>query len=139
MIPWLDLTPQQKQHIKYRKQTEDWYLDYLDPFIFEETIYGPSSLTLVSDGKVVGWVISHLASPETNEFTSLFIDSGQRQYKLAHVLMRTAIYNQYYDKVPNFLITSKSDNYVMSRFLIRHAPHTEVFFTKSYKGEKELG
>lgn len=134
--PWDQLTAAQITYIKKRKKEDDWYLDYLDPFVLEDTIYSTASLALVQEGLVIGWVISHLISPETNEFTSLFIDTGQRQFKLAHLLMREAINRQHDDHIPNFLITSKTDNYVMSRFLIRHAPHTDVFFTRSFKAEK---
>ncbi len=136
--PWDQLTGEQITYIKKRKQEDNWYLDYLDPFVLADTIYPTASLALVQEGLVIGWVISHLISPETNEFTSLFIDAGQRQFKLAHLLMREAINRQHKDNIPNFLITSKTDNYVMSRFLIRHAPHTDVFFTRSFKVEKVL-
>lgn len=117
---------------------EGWYLDYLNPFVHEKTILAPASIFMRHQGKVIGWVISHLIAPDLNEFTALFVDPDHRPYKQAHLLMRKAIFEQRDHGVPNFLITSKSDNYVMSRFLLRHAAETEVFLTKSMYSEKDL-
>ena len=136
--PFTGLSQKDIQHIKERKTSEDWYLDYLDPFVQNETIFAPGSIALKYDGKVIGWVISHLIGPDLNEFTALFVDTNHRPFKLAHLLMREAIMRQDHAGITNFLITSKTDNYVMSRFLLRHAKETEVFLTKSLQSFKKL-
>ncbi len=114
------------------------YPEYLDPFIQEETIFTPSSIFLYHREKVVGWVISHLIAPDLSEFTALFVHPEHRPFKLAHLLMREAIYSQVEKGVTKFLITSKVDNPVMSRFLLRHAEATGVFLTRSLHSTKVL-
>ncbi len=131
------LTAEDRSYIIQRGK-EGWYLDYLNPFIHEKSILAPASIFMKFQNKVIGWVISHLIAPNLNEFTALFVDADHRPYKQAHLLMRKAIFEQRDHGVPNFLITSKSDNYVMSRFLLRHAEETEVFLTKSMYSEKML-
>lgn len=136
--PLLHISPQDRKYITARKQKDDWYLDYLDPFLQPETICGAASLVIRKDGSIVGWVISHLVAPDLNEFTALFIDPENRPYKLAHLLMREAITRQQRAGIKHFLITSKSKNYVMSRFLLRHAEETGVFITRSLHSVKSL-
>ena len=136
--PFMDLNEKDRNYIKEKKIKENWYLDYLDPFVQENTICRPASLLLRKNGLVVGWVISHLIADDLNEFTALFIDAGNRPFKLAHLLMRAAITRQQAAGISRFLITSKTDNYVMSRFLLRHAPETGVFITRSLYTSKDL-
>lgn len=133
-----NLTSEDRASILNRKKEENWYLDYLDPFVQENTIFHPASLVLRYRGQVIGWVISHLITPGLNEFTALFIDPEHRPFKLAHLLMRQAITLQQKANIPQFLITSKEENYVMSRFLLRHARETGVFLTRSYYCEKQF-
>lgn len=129
--PFLRLNAADTAYIKRKKKEEDWYLDYLDPFVQMKTIFDAGSIALKYDNQVIGWVISHLIAPDLNEFTALFVDAAHRPFKQAHLLMREAIMRQDAAGISNFLITSKTDNYVMSRFLLRHAEETEVFLTKS--------
>ncbi|RLD21387.1 MAG: hypothetical protein DRI69_04130 [Bacteroidetes bacterium] len=138
VMPFTEISLAQKEVILSKKKASDWYPDILNPFTYIETINPVTSLALIHEGQVKGWVISHLIAPELNEFTSLFVDPGLRSYKLAHLMMRETIHRQFDAGVKNFLITSKTDNYVMSRFLIRHAPHTGVFFTTTYYSSKDL-
>jgi GNAT superfamily N-acetyltransferase len=136
--PFTGLSNEEKNLIREKKKNKNWYPDILDPFIYEDTINPVSSLALKYHDIVIGWVISHLISKDLNEFTSLFIDADHRSFKLAHLLMRETINRVHDHGIKNFLITSKSDNYVMARFLIRHAPHTGVFFTKTFYISKQL-
>lgn len=138
LIPFSDISLAQKERIVSKKKTSDWFPDILNPFTLSETINRVTSLALIYENEVRGWVISHLIAPDLNEFTSLFVDPELRSFKLAHLMMRDTIYRQHRDGVKNFLITSKTDNYVMSRFLIRHAPHTGVFYTTTFHSEKRL-
>lgn len=136
--PFVGLSDEDKQYIRKRKAEEGWYPDVLDPFIFEETINPITSLALMHGDTVVGWVMSHQISKNLNEFTSLFIDGEVRTYKLAHLLMRETIHRQHDHGIPEFLITAQRSNSLMSRFLIRHADETGVFFTKTYRSQKTL-
>ncbi|MCB0686633.1 MAG: GNAT family N-acetyltransferase [Saprospiraceae bacterium] len=136
--PFLEISKEDQAYILGRKKRENWYLDYLDPFVQPETICAPASLALRKDGHIIGWVISHLIAPHLNEFTALFIDQQHRPYKQAHILMREAITRQQQAGIRQFLITSKVDNQVMSRFLMRHADETEVFITQSFYTKKSL-
>ena len=136
--PFVGLSNVQKAKIRRRKQEEDWYPDVLDPFIYGESINPVTSLALMHGEEVVGWVMSHLIANGLNEFTSLFIDREVRSYKLAHLLMRETIYRQHDHGIPDFMITAQRQNSVMSRFLIRHADETGVFFTRTYRSIKNL-
>jgi len=136
--PFTGLSHSDTAYIRKRKAEEDWYPDVLDPFTFGETINPITSLALMHGETVVGWVISHQIAKGLNEFTSLFIDSEVRSYKLAHLLMRETIHRQHDHGIPNFLITAQRSNSLMSRFLIRHADETGVFFTKTYRSYKQL-
>ena len=136
--PFTGLTEEQQGYIRKRKEKDNWYPDILDPFVYPATINPVTSLALMRGDEVVGWVISHMISKDLNEFTSLFIDPSVRSYKMAHLLMRETINRQHDHGIPNFLITSKYDNYVMARFLIRHAPHTDVFFTRTYRTMRRI-
>ena len=138
LIPFTEISLAQKDLILAKKKTSEWYPDILNPFTYSDTINSVTSLALIHENEVKGWVISHLIAPDLNEFTSLFIDPELRSYKLAHLMMRETIYRVFRDGVENFLITSKTDNYVMSRFLIRHAPSTGVFITTTYYTAKQL-
>ncbi len=137
-MPFSALSRKEKERIKEKKRTKNWYPDYLDPFIYENTINTATSLILKYREEVVGWVVSHLITKELNEFTNLFLDQAHRSYKLAHLLMRETINLQVATGTPYFLITSKANDNPMARFLIRHAPHTGVFFTKSLRSAKIL-
>ena len=136
--PFTGLDAKDLEYIRNRKKTEDWYPDILDPFVYGETINPVTSLALMHNDKVAGWVISHLISKKLNEFTSLFIDRDVRTYKLAHLLMRETINRQYDHGIPEFLITAQRSNSLMSRFLIRHADETGVFFTRTFRSHKSL-
>ena len=136
--PFVKLSVADKEAIKTKKKQQDWYPEILDPFVHENSMNPVTSLALKFGDEVIGWVISHLIGPDLNEFTSLFIDASHRSYKLAHLLMRETIHRQHDQGINKFLITSTSDNYVMARFLIRHAPDTGVFFTTSYRTAKKL-
>lgn len=133
-----EIDTEDRNYILKRKKEENWYLDYLDPFVQESSMCDAASLVLRKEGMIVGWVISHLIAPDLNEFTALFIDPVHRPYKMAHLLMREAITRQQQAGISNFLITSKVDNYVMSRFLLRHAKETGVFLTRSQYSAKRL-
>lgn len=133
-----DIKPVDEDYIKEKKQKENWFLDYLDPFLARNSIYNPGSIFLKQGNEIVGWVISHLIAANLNEFTALFIDPRHRPFKLAHLLMREAIHQQDAEGITEFLITSKTDNYVMSRFLLRHAEATEVFLTRTMYVSKNL-
>lgn len=137
-VPFTQLSPGQKEAIKKRKKEENWYSDILDPFTHENTMNPITSMSLVRGDQVVGWVISHQIGPTLNEFTSLFVDESVRSFKMTHLLMRETIMRQDQSGLVDFMITAKADNYAMSRFLIRHAPHTDVFFTKSMYTSKPL-
>lgn len=132
------LTVGEREQIREKKQRDNWYADDLDPFIYEESINDRSSLLVRFNDEVIGWVISHLITEDTNEFTSLFIDPGHRPFRLTHFLMREAITHQLEDKIPYFLITSKANGNPMVRFLLRHIPTHEVFASNAYRSYKNL-
>ena len=137
-MPFADLTQEQEEYIRTRKREENWYDDILDPFLQARSMNATASIALMKEEQVVGWVISHLIAPHLNEYTSLFIDPAVRSFKLAHLLMRETMVRQANSEVSDFLITAKSDNSIMSRYVLRHAPPTDLFVTRSMHVEKHL-
>jgi len=137
-IPFLKLTIEDKEFIERQKGAENSYLDYLDPFLEYGSIYDPSSLAIKCEGRIVGWLISHLIASDLIEYTSLYIEPKHRSFKLAHLLMRQGVINQQESGISKFLITAKLENRVMGRFLKRHIEYADVV-TKSLYTRKELG
>lgn len=135
---FVDLTAADRAYIKAKKEQENWYADEFDPFVYEDSINPRSSLVVRHEGKVMGWVISHLITKDTNEFTSLFIDNNHRPFRLAHLLVRETITRQHEDEIPYFLITSKADGNPMVRLLLRHIPTHDVFASSAYYSRKKL-
>lgn len=110
-----------------------------NPFNAPSSINLTCSLLLFKDNKVVGWVVSHLISENTNEFTSFYISPKYRSHNLAYSLMRDTIFRQHEStKQERFIIVSQAENLVMSRFLLRHAQKTEVKLIKTLKTSKVL-
>lgn len=138
IFPWTELTEEEKASILHKKQAEDWYPDMLNPFVYEQSINPATSIGLKYQGEVMGWLVSHLISNDTNEFTNIFVDSSHRLFKLTAILMREATLRLVESGTPNYVIAAKADNRVMSRFMLRNWEETECFITRSFYSKKEL-
>lgn len=135
-VPWKDLSENQLEKINSRFLSKKIPADQ-NPFISFQTINKTCSLALFRNEVNVGWVVSHLISDSTNEFTSLYILPQYRAFGLAHKLMRETIFRQNeLVTQSNFLIVSKASNLVMSRFLQRHAEKTRVKLIKTLSSTK---
>ncbi|WP_375562850.1 TIGR03032 family protein [Bernardetia sp. OM2101] len=73
---WKDVTQEEKNEILKKKETQNWYPDYLSPFQHEANIDITSSTGLRYKGKIIGWMITHRIQSDTVEFTSAFIDQN---------------------------------------------------------------
>ncbi len=136
--PYSEISGSVRQQIALKKKQENWYLDYLDPFINESTIFQKGSFFLKQGDHVVGWLINHLIAPDLAEFTALFVDPKHRPFKLAYLLMRQGIAAVVEQGVKHFIITTKADNPIMSKYVVRHTPAAELFMTKALYSSKEL-
>ncbi|NND05305.1 MAG: GNAT family N-acetyltransferase [Saprospiraceae bacterium] len=131
------LQSNEKEWILAQEQ-EQWYPSHLNPFQNPSTIYAPSSIFLKYENKIVGWVITHLVAPELNEFTSLFIDPSHRTFRIAHRLMHEGIDQQVRTGIKNFMITARTDNKIMSRYVQRHRQTANLLLTRSMHAKKQL-
>ena len=115
-----------------------WYPSQLNPFANPSSIYPPSSIFLRYEHKIVGWVVTHLVAPDLNEFTSLFLDPQHRSFRNAHRLMHEGIDQQVRTGIANFMITARTENKTMSRYVQRHAKTADLLLTKSLYSHKQL-
>lgn len=138
LTPWTEITDAEQAFIKQKKHIENWYPDMLTPFVYEHSINPVASFAVRYQDEIVGWVVSHLISPTLNEFVSIFIDEKHRPFRLTHIMMRRLIDALIEAGIPDYLITAKADNRVMSRFLIRNWQPTQCFITRSYHSWKPL-
>lgn len=135
-IPWSDLSVNHKEEIKALFIREN-IAQNQNPFIASESINQTCSLILFKDGMAVGWVVSHVISESTNEFTSFYISTSQRSHNLAYCLMRDTIFRQHeLTNQEKFIIVSQANNSVMSSFLLRHAQKTKVKLVKTMVSKK---
>ncbi|GLR16691.1 GNAT family N-acetyltransferase [Portibacter lacus] len=125
-VPWSDLSEDDLFQLKEKVSIENIPSDQ-NPFIAEKSINEKTSLILKFEGEIIGWVISHILSSETNEFTAYYINEKHRSFRLAHKLMRETIFRQHeLTNLKKFIIVAKKSNNLMSSFLLRHAEKTEV-------------
>lgn len=137
-IPWSELNREDIQQLRKQTKNQDVPSDQ-NPFIAESSINKDVSLILKFENNVIGWVISHQLSKETNEFTSYYIADKHRSFRLAHKLMRETIFRQHeMTDLKRFIIVAKKSNALMSNFLLRHAEKTGVKLIQTLYSKKQL-
>ncbi|MOA47145.1 hypothetical protein D3C78_1697530 [compost metagenome] len=57
---WDEVTPLEREDLLRRHEASPWIAPDLIPFDFEEEAQAPTSVVQRQDGKVVGWLITHL-------------------------------------------------------------------------------
>lgn len=57
---WDEVTPSEREDLLRRHEESPWIAPDLIPFDFEADAHAPTSVVLRQDGKVVGWLITHL-------------------------------------------------------------------------------
>lgn len=138
VIPFSEINNAQRSEMLERKNLNNWYPDLLNPFRHEKSRHDETSLALLSNNKVEGWVISHQIGADINEFTSLFLDPKVRSYKTASRLIGESLARQSATELTSYLVTVKADNRVMRKLFERNAAACGVFLTKSMYVDKHL-
>lgn len=135
---WSDFMPRNKDVIN-RIIKEEKVPTSLNPFIASPTLNHTISQVLLLENQIIGWISAHNISPNTIEYTSLYISKKHRKYKLALQLMRSAVLNQMnLDERDQFIAISRKENKVMSHFLYYLAKKTELSIKKVFQMKKIL-
>lgn len=75
ITPWSEIPQADKDALReaYAAGEASWIAPYLAPWRFDRHGYDPSSVGARSDGKIVGWVITHRISADTVRLTCSFM------------------------------------------------------------------
>jgi GNAT superfamily N-acetyltransferase len=73
MVPWSDITEEERMVIQLRQEAQKWIPDNLVPFQYEQNMEPINSLGLRFDGQIVGWILTHRIAPDTIRYTALFV------------------------------------------------------------------
>ncbi len=136
---WGDVTEDEKEQIREKHASGPWYPEDVSPFILEHMIEQDVSIALRYKGEIIGWLIIHKITPETLEYTSLFIDDEHRNFKMGHLLMGEGIdWQAAQEKYPKYLFTVKAENKMMVRFIERNGPVNGMIVTDVFEVTKEM-
>jgi GNAT superfamily N-acetyltransferase len=91
IFPWVELTPEDREHIQKQQAISPWYPEIISPFQDEEIIEPVNSLGLLYQGQVVGWMITHRVAADTIRYTKLFVKQELQSIGRAIPLLVTAI------------------------------------------------
>jgi GNAT superfamily N-acetyltransferase len=70
LVPWTDLTEPDRETLAIWQQADEWIPEDLEPWKHEEGCHVGTSLALKLDGRVVGWVLTHVLDATTLRFSS---------------------------------------------------------------------
>lgn len=75
IAPWSEIPQSEKDALResHAAGNESWIAPYLAPWRFDRHGYDPSSVGARSEGKIVGWVITHRISADTVRLTCSFM------------------------------------------------------------------
>ncbi|MDW8296648.1 MAG: GNAT family N-acetyltransferase [Raineya sp.] len=135
---WTDLTEEQKNFIKRKKETENWYPDTLSPFQLPNLIVKEGSLVLWYENEIVGWITLHKMAEKQVQITSYFIDEKHRKTKASIALIVEAVDNVYHNQIANEAIFMfHADNKEMMTMSQKIAgEHNRGAFTEVWVGQK---
>lgn len=89
MVKWIEVSEAQRAQLRESQAASPWVPEDLMPFQFEEQgAFEPvTSLALLRDGCLCGWVVTHALSKDVVRYTCSFVDMKlQRQGRLFHIL-----------------------------------------------------
>ncbi len=140
LFPWSELTPQEREAIQRRQETEGWYPPVLTPFQEEERLEPLNSVGLRYKGRVVGWMITHRTAPDTIQYTSLFVEPELQGQGRALPLLAEAIRRQVAvgDEVPYGIFQVEAENEVMIKFVNRYLRPYLISLAELRRSRKSL-
>jgi GNAT superfamily N-acetyltransferase len=119
LFPWGELAAEDREGILRRQRDEAWFPEALTPFQLEDRIHAPTSLGLRHDGRVAGWLITHLVSPETLQYTTLFVEREAQRTARAIPLLVASVLRQRDAGIPRSIFMIDVENTPMMRFYER--------------------
>jgi GNAT superfamily N-acetyltransferase len=73
IFPWRELTAAEREELRRSQAATGWIHPDLEPWKCDERFDEVSSVGMRKEGRVVGWVINHRASPKLVTFTTSFM------------------------------------------------------------------
>lgn len=135
-LNWKNLPPEEIEALQVQS-SDPRVPENQNPFISVKTINSECSKILYHNNVIVGWVISHIISNKTNEYTSFFLFPEHRKYRMGYKMLADVIKTQHrIGKHPLFVIVARKENKLMSSLLLRHAKTTPAKLLKTYYTEK---
>jgi hypothetical protein len=62
IIDWVQVTADQRNHLREWNERDRWIAPDLIPFDYESECHAATSVALLKDGAIVGWLINHLVN-----------------------------------------------------------------------------
>ena len=142
IFPWTELTTEEEEEIRRRQEQEDggWYPQTLTPFQVEERMEPLNSLGLRHKGQVVGWMITHRTTPDTIQYTSLFVDAKLQNLGRALPLVTEAVRRQMAvaDEIPRAIFQVEVENESAMKFVNRRVRPYMTSVTELRRSRKRL-
>jgi acetyltransferase (GNAT) family protein len=91
VLPWVDLSGEERESIRSRQAEHQWFPPDLDPFHHERMLDAATSLALRHRGEVVGWMITHRVSPAELSYTCGFVRADLARRGRFIPLLRAAL------------------------------------------------
>lgn len=126
---WLELRPEERSFLRSKVGEEDWYPEYLSPFVYEDRIEPLTSMGLRYQGEVVGWLVCHRMSADVIRYTSLFArrDLAARGHTVR--LLLKAFRDQMESGIPIATLQMRPDNEPMVKMVDRLiSPYLESYY-----------
>lgn len=139
IFPWTELTQRERRSIEERQEREEWFPRVLTPFQEEQRLEPINSIGLRHDGRVVGWMITHRTTPDTIQYTSLFVDAGIQGLGRGIALVAEAINRQIRSGVAYGIFMADVKNERMVNFARRRLRPYLLSLVESYYTQKLLG
>lgn len=140
IVPWLTLTPEQRNRLEQSQRAQHWAPEALWPFRYEDGIEPCNSLALCSDDDVVGWIITHRIAAKVVRYTAVFVREEYRRPAREFFLIAEAGRRQLeaigYDSIGTFGVLM--ENTAMVRIVQRKLAPWARSLATSYFAEKQL-
>jgi len=119
--PWSEISAAEREALRARKVVDpDFYPDLLDPFHFEVDCHDATSLALLQDGAVVGWVLTHVLDERTLRWTCSYVtETLQGKGHIFPLWWEVAQRQKRHTKLDRFIYTTPVDKPRMLRFALR--------------------
>jgi GNAT superfamily N-acetyltransferase len=94
IIPWSEVTKEERESIRRRQKEKPWIPHDLVPDRLEAGYYPPTSAALRMHGEIVGWVITHRMAPAVIRYTCSFVRRDYARRGGVIMLYRDVIWRQ---------------------------------------------